>query len=1602
MQQFQAKGGVQTPSITINNTLGDAGGKIEFMAPSEETVTIQKKNTTIKVSTPSVPSQVTKTPMFTTGLVNARNVYYADGETIVAGTQFLGFSSDLSIMTRNTNSSFTGASFRPNRVSKPMPSLWVMGTENGLFTSSDGTTWSARTVPNTNQYFECVRFYGRLFVACTGGVMRSEDNGSTWKFIQIPEASGNMTAICTNVNSAGNSTIMAVGSDSGKLFYTTDYTGESWQSGNTDPNFFTMNVDKLVFFKNEFYLYDVRMSLLYSTTDFITYQARRSFSGGGQLTATKSYICVTGPDSRVSYMSSNDRWDYIQLTEIAAQGGYVNSTCVVDDDTILVLSATGVVYKVDIGTQESTLLIADKTGVMISASQSANPASLTRKDYVDGEIAKLSLGSSGSVLAEIEKNYLKLAGGTLTGDTHFNAGLIVDSASPVIDYKVSGKTKYRTGVIGDNYAFGTDAPPSTFAALSAPTGAAGKVMFDMTTFNDTLYIVGVQTLAKSTNGGQTWTNFTLPGMPVNSDYLGCFVVDDYIFILGIDKSTGSGARFYSKDGIAWSRLANPAGSRNYDNPIIMRKLAMGKYVIAGLGFVSVANAILGPYTRYEWHSNTPAVTRYCHAISEHGDRIVAHVPDSSTGLPRAYVSDDKGATWSIRAYTGDTPSGQIMGCGQINSVWYLVDVSGSLFTTADGVALTKVISKPDGVFVRFAASVFDDNRNAIVIGDNSGTVSFTDDFTTWNTYNVGFDIRTIRNIPGDVDSFYIASQVGQVGRVKLQYSGAPFSVTPYGPITNRLQQDLPNSLARKDYVDAVAFNTVSKDTLKGYLPLTGGELSGNLAINSERLVIENANGTLDFTTTGSRVMALVSNGTVATPSLSVRTNDIPVTTELKSTTGRQIGFIDKIGDVWYTTSFKADGYIRQSVNEGALWTSIPGITVAGTNSFTNIVFVNDTLFACAYDGITWYNTNNTTWKRATLPDTFATLGVIYYKNVYYAPAGKGVLRSTNPATWTRAYTSANAGTMYDIAVTPDDTLFAYGHLITATSTDGTTWTPSSFWANKHLVSAFSFKGKLYVTEYDSNKMYVNNDSSYTTWTEVSLYPGNRVNRQTQVIVNGVAYFADAVTGRIYSTEDFNTFKEYTVFAANTTCARLIHITKNQFYYCTGGNGGIYVVDLGSPALVPLQVTKDGAFTNVEQSTLGNSFTRKDYVDTEIQNIELKMEARNYLPLAGGTITGKVVVNVPDTAGLGSYALNLSGTAIGGLKALTFKDAAGVSDGIFFPKTGNHDNADRVVDYDVIKALDGQLLLNNKKVYGEWNKPTADDIGLTLTRMFMFRDSSRDLDKDILPGHYHITNDAANRPVTESLFGHMLVTGGGTVASGSWFQQTFYGHSAPFRIWTRRNVNGTFSPWKRIYTEDDPITAKELGINADGLNPDLYYTKSQVYSTDQVDLKLTALSTKFDTNGDGIVDKAQLANGVTGITETGYPSYYGKDLNGVVGFHAFTPRTKDDTLNQQYNIPAAKANTPVRITLESPTLLMNSIIQCYKTMPGLLNVVETLEKYNADMALRYYIESDNLELSDSGVSIKLNHVYAVSSGPTTGTFISDEITPATFQQITSIL
>lgn len=201
--------------------------------------------------------------------------------------------------------------------------------------------------------------------------------------------------------------------------------------------------------------------------------------------------------------------------------------------------------------------------------------------------------------------------------------------------------------------------------------------------------------------------------------------------------------------------------------------------------------------------------------------------------------------------------------------------------------------------------------------------------------------------------------------------------------------------------------------------------------------------------------------------------------------------------------------------------------------------------------------------------------------------------------------------------------------------------------------------------------------------------------------------------------------------------------------------------------------------------------RRQYKGVWQSWVEVSTSANSITKNTSGNVTEQINIAVPDSMGVGKHSIRMNNGSIGGLNSISFGDPTEFNgEGLFFPKEGKDDKSIDLADYDVVRAYNGVLYFNNKPAYGEWNKPSADDIqAIADTR------TNLNVDLNTVNGigiYYQVANvnatTANNYPV--SLAGTLFVT------------RSAYGCQQEYTTFTGRKFqrgltaawNGTNGPW----------------------------------------------------------------------------------------------------------------------------------------------------------------------------------------------------------------
>ncbi|MGE6114004.1 tail fiber domain-containing protein [Aeromonas salmonicida] len=269
-----------------------------------------------------------------------------------------------------------------------------------------------------------------------------------------------------------------------------------------------------------------------------------------------------------------------------------------------------------------------------------------------------------------------------------------------------------------------------------------------------------------------------------------------------------------------------------------------------------------------------------------------------------------------------------------------------------------------------------------------------------------------------------------------------------------------------------------------------------------------------------------------------------------------------------------------------------------------------------------------------------------------------------------------------------------------------------------------------------------------------------------------------------------------------------HITTegNNFKLKQGNNGenDVLVVDSNGTC------SARDYLQNTPQTNLPNASTRKDYVDAQIKAIDDKNFTYFKAALSVnlntlGSLTAGGVYFQPANASA-TTANNYPVQEAGSL--FVTPSAYGCSQEYTTFSSGRK----------FVRGLSASWNGKDGPWY-EWKEVWSDKSGVDSTwlkddnKLFKFRGTcvaQASVNACVLPGHYQVDTKAVDTP--EASYGHMTVSSSGdNPSSGVWIQQTLYAHTS--KVWTRRNVNGTWNPWARIHTSTDLPTADDIGALA---------------------------------------------------------------------------------------------------------------------------------------------------------------------------------------------
>jgi len=149
-----------------------------------------------------------------------------------------------------------------------------------------------------------------------------------------------------------------------------------------------------------------------------------------------------------------------------------------------------------------------------------------------------------------------------------------------------------------------------------------------------------------------------------------------------------------------------------------------------------------------------------------------------------------------------------------------------------------------------------------------------------------------------------------------------------------------------------------------------------------------------------------------------------------------------------------------------------------------------------------------------------------------------------------------------------------------------------------------------------------------------------------------------------------------------------------------------------------------------------------------------------------------------------------------------------------------------------------------------------------------------------------------------------------------------------------------------------------------------------------------------------VNKSYLSIKIEGIEDSVSFSYYGKDVDGNIGFHIFPITTRDDFNNFQSTILNATTNTEYFINLTNERSMYDVVCQVYKFVDGSTNITEPLKTYNIDESYDNIYDNQNTTF-DSGLQINKNFPLTLTTN-SDGLFESEIINKSDYIAIGEIL
>ena len=401
------------------------------------------------------PSYIPNSPGSSTNPV--KSIGYGGNVGIAVGKSFVTRSTDTGYVWSKLagNADLISAKFEPNKVSYAN-STWFIGCLGGIFYSKDaGATWAKATVPDpADNYFAVAYYGGSFYCGMSKGVAKSTD-GITWVF----EAVGPASPFVQYMGVAARYERLIIAGTNGTC-YTYDSTSRVW-ARQTIPGATDIRTVAAINTNPSFALASDRK--IYKSADGLTWEevttAPTSDDGQSQGLVYNGANLIAGYGTGGKfYVSKNNgtAWTTDAVTNNGyITNGYITDLAIIDNDVFLAASSTGAIHRTNQTKSAISPIRINADGIFLFGAQSARPDALTRRDYVDRELAK-KLNKAGDtllgtlVLAPVEGSILAPYGSSIAFRDQSNTTyhLITDGTTL--------KVRYRGSFVKDCATFSTD------------------------------------------------------------------------------------------------------------------------------------------------------------------------------------------------------------------------------------------------------------------------------------------------------------------------------------------------------------------------------------------------------------------------------------------------------------------------------------------------------------------------------------------------------------------------------------------------------------------------------------------------------------------------------------------------------------------------------------------------------------------------------------------------------------------------------------------------------------------------------------------------------------------------------------------------------------------------------------------------------------------------------------------------------------------------------------------------------------------------------------------------------------------------------------------